>query len=583
MSKASAWRAFLGSAFSPSIDLSLSLSLSGSLGGSGIGRGSGSGFEGSAGQAGGPVACGLFVRLVGVVYLVAFGSLWPQLSGLVGASGVLPAAPFLRAVAGQLGAQRYVLLPTLLWLGCSDGALHLCCGLGIVGALLVICGRWWWPALAILWVCYLSLVSVGRDFMSFQWDTLLLETGLLTLLLVPGRPLWRASRAFVPAGRWLLLWLLWRLLFGAGWAKLRSGDPTWRDLTALHYHFETQPLPTWLGYYAHRLPAWLKRLSVLGMFVIELGVPALMAIPWGLGRSPRWQRLGRRMPLLSFFLLAGLMGLIAATGNYGFFNLLAVVLGLPLVPDSWLRRVLPAWLVRRLVESSTVDATPAHETALPSPSSFPSSSMASPPRRAVWAAVRGVCAGVLLLVSSGQALTMFVRRAELPEPLETLITWTEPFHLSSRYGLFAVMTTTRPEIILEGSRDGTTWTPYEFKYKPGDIDRAPRWVAPHQPRLDWQMWFAALAPAQESPWLQGLCIRLLQGAPEVLWLLDHDPFVGRPPRYLRALIYSYRFTTAAEHAATGAYWHRDPQKIQGDAGPIFFGPVSLSAKAETAE
>ena len=173
-------------------------------------------------------------------------------------------------------------------------------------------------------------------------------------------------------------------------------------------------------------------------------------------------------------------------------------------------------------------------------------------------------------------------RAELPEPLEWLVTRTEPFHLSSRYGLFAVMTTTRPEIILEGSRDGKTWLAYEFKYKPGDVLRAPRWVAPHQPRLDWQMWFAALAPAQESPWLQGLCIRLLQGKPELLWLLERDPFAGRPPRYLRALLYTYRFTTAAEHAATGAYWHREPQ-LQGGTDPIFFGPVSLSEPAAPSE
>lgn len=562
MSKPPDWRAFLRSAFSPAINPALT-----------DGAGGDAGAVDSAGQVGGAVACGLFVRLLGVVYLVAFASLWPQLAGLVGASGVLPAAPFLRAVATQLGAQRYLLLPTLLWFGCSDGALHLCCALGIVAALLVIGGRLWWPALALLWACYLSLVGVGRDFMSFQWDTLLLEAGLLALLLVPGRPLWRAPQAFVPAGRWLVLWLLWRLLLGAGWAKLRSGDPTWRDLTALHYHFETQPLPTWLGYYAHCLPAWLKRLSVLAMFVIELGVPVLMASLLGLGRVPRWQRLGGRMRLGAFFLLAGLMALIAATGNYGFFNLLAVVLGLPLLPERWLRGVLPARLVGWLAPSRSADPAQAPATA---------SSSRLPPGRLGWAIGRGVCAGLLLLVSGGQALSMFMRRAELPEPLEWLVTRTEPFHLSSRYGLFAVMTTTRPEIILEGSRDGKTWMAYEFKYKPGDVLRAPRWVAPHQPRLDWQMWFAALAPAQESPWLQGLCIRLLQGKPEVLWLLEHDPFAGRPPRYLRALLYTYRFTTAAEHAATGAYWHREPQ-LQGAADPIFFGPVSLSEPAAPSE
>ena len=519
---AQAWRSFVHRAFSPSTNTDDS----------------------------GALACGLFVRLLGGVYLLAFASLWPQLGGLIGEAGVLPAAPFLRAVAEQLGAQRLVRLPTLFWLGCSDEALHLCCGLGMVCALFVIGGRLWWPALAVLWACYLSLVSVGRDFLSFQWDTLLLETGFLALVLVPCRPLWRAARAFVPAGRWLLLLLLWRLLFGAGWVKLRSGDPTWRDLSALHYHFQTQPLPTWLGYYAHRLPSALKRLSVLAMFVIELGVPLLLAIGGALSWLPHRQRLGRRLLAASFFLLTGLMVIIAATGNYGFFNILTVVLGVPLLPDAWLRRLLPGQ--RR-------------------PAQAPAS-----PRAPTWGvALRGVCAGILLLLSGAQALSLFVRRDELPEPLETLVAHTAPFHLSSRYGLFAVMTTSRPELILEGSQDGKTWTPYEFKYKPGDLQRPPRFCAPHQPRLDWQMWFAALGPPQDSPWLQGLCIRLLQGKPEVLWLLQRDPFAGRPPRYLRALIYSYRFTTAAERAATGAYWHRDETGPPGSP-PIYFGPVSLS-------
>jgi hypothetical protein len=328
-------------------------------------------------------------------------------------------------------------------------------------------------------------------------------------------------------------------MFSAGWAKLRSGDPTWRDLTALTYHFETQPLPTWLGYYCHRLPAALSRLSVLGMFLIELGAPMLI--------------LARRTRPVAFVLFVGLMLVIAATGNYGFFNLLAIVLCVPLVPDRWLERVLPEVLLERLRASAQGPG--------PAP---PVSAV-----RAVPAALRALCAACYLLISLGQVWSLFARRATLPPPLRQLVQWTAPFHVSSRYGLFAVMTTSRPEIILEGSRDGQSWTPYEFKYKPGELRQPPRWAAPHQPRLDWQMWFAAMRPAADSPWFQGLCIRLLQGSPDVLWLLARDPFAGRPPRYLRARLYQYRYTTASERAQTGAYWHRD------EPGEPYLGPVSL--------
>lgn len=525
----------------------------------------------------GALSCWLFVRLLGLVYLMAFLSLWPQLLGLIGAHGMMPAAPFLKAVAARFGAQGYTLLPTLFWLGCSDTALGAVCGLGVAAALLVVLDRLTGLALLLAWICYLSLVSVGRDFMGFQWDGLLLETGGLALLLLPwpvaasgaGRPHRPGLGLYVPAGRWLILWLLVRFMFSAGWAKLRSGDPTWRDLTALHYHFETQPLPTWLGYYAHQLPGALKKLSVVLMFVIELGAPLLVLVP--------------RLRRYAFWPLLGLMLMIAATGNYGFFNVLSIALFVPLLPDAWLRRGLqrlglgrqsgPARWVRWL-DARQAEAAEA----------VPPGSLTHGPTRAfrlkarLALAVRAGAVVVLGAASLAQAVMMLLPAAQVPRPLRAALERVQPFHLVNRYGLFARMTTDRPEILIEGSNDGQTWQPYEFKYKPGDLRRAPRWNAPHQPRLDWQMWFAAMEPPEESPWLQGLCIRLLQGTPEVLWLLDHDPFGhdpfghdpfgGRPPRYLRATRYNYRFTSLAERRATGAYWQRsDPQP--------YIPPVSL--------
>lgn len=479
----------------------------------------------------------LFFRLLGSVYLMAFLSLWPQILGLIGSRGMLPMAPYLRAVAAQLGAERFFLLPTLFWLGQSDTALLVVCGLGIVASVLVLFGRLVWPALLVAVVCYLSFLGVGRDFMGFQWDGLLIEAGGLALLAHPVLPLWKPDSpgAMVPVGRWLLLWLIARFMWSAGWAKLRSGDPTWRDLSALHFHFETQPLPTLLGYYAHQLPGALKKLSVVLMFVIELGVPLLLLVP----------RLRRH----AFLPFTALMVLIAATGNYGFFNALSVVLFVLLLPDAWLRRWLPARLLRRL------EGAPA-----------PPREASAPRQLAV--ILRAVVATGLGLAGLGQAVQLFVPHKRVPTLLRAPVEWFAPLHLSNRYGLFAVMTTERPELVIEGSTDGQTWRAYEFKYKPGDPLRPPRWNAPHQPRLDWQMWFAALGAPEDSPWLKGLCIRLLQGSPDVLWLLAHDPFAGKPPRYLRAIVYRYRFTSLAERRRTGAWWERtDPQP--------FIGPVSL--------
>lgn len=484
-----------------------------------------------------PLATWLLLRGLGLTYLCAYLSLFPQILGLCGARGVLPAAPFLAAVSREYGLRGVTLLPTLLWLGASDTALHLLCLGGVAASVLVILGRLERVALPLLWIFYLSLVSVGRDFLSFQWDALLLEAGFLASVLVIVAP--RPARGAFPAPRivrWLFLWLLFRLMFGAGWAKLRSGDPTWRDLTALHYHFETQPLPTLLGYYAHRAPAVLKSLGVVWMFVIENAVPFFIFVP--------------RLRAYAFVPLVGLQAVIAATGNYGFFNLLSCVLCVPLLSEARLGQVLRLVLRGRAPAPASADA----------PVQFPG---------------RLATAGLLLsglflgLVSTGEALTMFVRRSRIPAFVRAPMEQAEGFHLTARYGLFAVMTTTRPEIVIEGSIDGKEWRAYEFPYKPVALHHRPRLSAPHQPRIDWQLWFAALGEADENPWFRGLCIRLLQGSPDVLALLGRNPFPDRPPRYLRALRYPYRFTDARGRAQTGNYWRR------GDEGEPYLGPVSL--------
>lgn len=492
----------------------------------------------------------LFLRLLGLVYVIAFLSLWGQVAGLVGARGILPAGDFLQGAHRDYGAGACHLFPTLAWIDSSDAALKFLCGAGALSGLLVILGIVTGPALALAWIFYLSLVTVGQDFLSFQWDILLLEAGFLAIFLAPWRllePPWRSVNSRVsPTVLWLGRWLLFRLMFLSGVVKLLSGDAAWRNLTALEYHYWTQPLPTPLAWYAAQLPAWFQQASVVGVFALELGVPFLIFTP----RRPRQLGAG---------LIAGFQLLIALTGNYCFFNLLTIFLCVLLLDDAFLRR----WLPKRLAgyfAAEDFTGAPMTEAA--------AAQKRTSPIEASGKAVRAALAVLILIISGSEILATFSLGGALPSFARELVSWQEPFELSNSYGLFAVMTTLRDEIVVEGSADGQTWLAYEFKYKPGNVARRPPWVAPYQPRLDWQMWFAALGIYQENPWFSSFMIRLLQGSPEVSALLANNPFAAEPPRYLRAELYSYRFTDFAERRATGDWWKRERRGL-------YFPPVSL--------
>ena len=464
----------------------------------------------------------LFLRLLGLVYLAAFISLWVQIDGLVGSRGILPAQDLFARAAAALGRERYWLLPTLYWLSPSDAMLHGLCAAGTVLALLLVVGIAPVLCLAGLWLAYLSLEVVGQDFLSFQWDILLVETGFLAIFAAP-LDVWPRLRREAPPRRaivWMLRWLLFRLMFSSGAVKLLSGDPTWRDLTALEYHYWTQPLPTWIGWYASLFPPSVQKISCASMFAIELGVPLLI---WG----------GARQRLVAFVALTSLQLLIFVTGNYGFFNVLTVALCVMLLDDS----VWPA-RARRLLES------------------------AAPLRGAAWPRwVTAPVAALLLLLGVLQMFSPSRVGLDWPAPLRFLERAAAPLRLVNGYGLFAVMTTTRPEIMVEGSDDGETWTEYEFRWKAGDLSQPPEFVEPHQPRLDWQMWFAALGGYDQNPWFVAFMRRLLQGSPEVTALLRRSPFPDHPPRYVRAVLYLYRFTDLAERRATGHWWKREPQSL----------------------
>jgi len=462
----------------------------------------------------------LFLRLVGVVYLIAFLSLAPQVAGLVGAHGILPAGAFLDRAHALYGSAAYRLLPTVCWLDAGDGTLRALCWGGAVLALLLVAGVAQAPVLFLLWLAYLSLSVVGQTFLWFQWDGLLVETGLVALLYAPTTlgPGLARERAPSAVGRWLVWWLVFRLMFLSGITKLLSGDPTWRHLTALDYHFWTQPLPPWTAWYVHQAPEWLHRAMTLASLAIEVLAPWLIFVP------ERWRRARYTACAL---LVLGQLG-IAATGNYGFFNLLALVLCLALLDDRVLERVLP------------LRAGPQ-----------------GPEPRWAGRVIRGVAPlfAVLSLLAFAREIAQTIpgARGALDNPLLRAVA---PLRSVNGYGLFRVMTTERPEIIIEGSADSLHWREYGFRWKPGDLDRRPAFVAPHMPRLDWQMWFAALDPAGARDWLVPLLEHLLRGTPDVVALLGHNPFPERPPRYVRLAYYHYRFATPAERAGTGAWWER---------------------------
>jgi len=345
--------------------------------------------------------------------------------------------------------------------------------------------------------------------MGFQWDLLLLETGFLALLL---------SLATRP-GIWLLRWLLFRFMLLSGAVKLLSGDRTWANLSALSYYFQTEPLPTPLAWYVHHLPPAVLTACTIATLFIELALPFLIFFP-------------RRLRFVAAFGFLLLQVVILLTGNYAFFNLLTMALCLVLFDDAALRKVLPERIVRAIPETR--------------------------PRKS-FSMVVGAFALLIVCVSLEQLHEVFSGRVSIPAAW--LSGEIAPLRIVNTYGLFAVMTTTLPEIIVEGSDDGVHWLEYGFKYKPGDVMRRPLWNFPHQPRLDWQMWFAALGTASENQWLSIFMQRLLENSPQVIALLGSNPFPRKPPLFVRALLYDYRYSSPEEKKATGAWWVRQPQGI----------------------
>ncbi|HTB90408.1 MAG TPA: lipase maturation factor family protein [Steroidobacteraceae bacterium] len=452
------------------------------------------------------LVCFVFLRMIGLVYLSAFVSFGVQAVGLIGSHGILPIAELAQVISSHAGTERFYAMPMLFWINASDLAIRLVCWAGAGFSLLLIFNVLPRLSLLALYVLYLSLLYAGQTFMSFQWDTFLLEAGFLSLLL-----------SFAPTpGIWLLRWLLFRFMFMSGVVKLSSGDPHWWDLSALSYHFFTQPLPTPLAWYAAHLPTALLRFATGGLFLVELVLPFLIFCP-------------RRLRFCAGLGILLLQSCILITGNYNWFNLQTMLLCLLLFDDAAFQKCLPRRVVQVLSRRVPLRSSKAASI------------------------VVGAWGLVLVFVSLVQMDDRF--GGSPPMALRAIDQWIEPMRMVSSYGLFAVMTTERNEIIIEGSDDGVEWREYGFPYKPGDVARRPPWNIPHQPRLDWQMWFAALDDPRRVDWFPHFLERLLQNEPTVTALLAGNPFAEKAPRYIRAQFYSYTFSSA-EEMRKGFWWQR---------------------------
>ena len=507
----------------------------------------------------------LFLRGLGLIYFSAFYSLVFQIRGLIGPNGILRAGDYLQGVARQFGGSRFWFAPTLLWISSGDRMLTAICWAGMIAALLLVLNVWPRAALLVCFVCFLSFVAAAEDFSGYQSDGMLLEAGFISLFFAPAG-FWPGLGRSSPPSRaslFLLQWEWFRIYFESGIVKLASGDPEWRNFTAMDEYYQNGPLPTWIGWYAQHLPHWFHAFSTGATLVLELGLVFMMFLP-------------RRLRLACFLIVTAWQIPVILTANYTFLNYLVLLLGFLLLDDRFCQRVLPErWRMRvaaRLKGEPLPDArrAPKPPTGEAAASvDAPAAELASPPaapchaarprsRLHPFAAFRLALVSVMLLwifyATSVQLLWMLFPHLPLPvSPVAAL----DPFRMANRYGLFAVMTRGRYEIEFQGSDDGQHWKTYPFDYKPQELAAKPSIYAPYQPRFDWNLWFASLGSWRENLLVLSTEERLLEGSPDVLALFAGNPFPAAPPREMRAVLWQYWFTSLAEKRATGLWWRRE--------------------------
>jgi hypothetical protein len=489
----------------------------------------------------------IFLRWLGFIYFSAFFSLIFQIRGLIGPEGILPAGDYLQAVAHSLGHARFWYAPTLLWFSSGSQMLVAICWVGMAASVLLALNIWPRGALAVCFVCFVSFVSAAGDFSGYQSDGMLLEAGFIALFFAPPgfRPGLGAVHPPSRASLFLLQWEWFRIYFESGVVKIASGDPQWRNMTAMDEYYQNGPLPTWIGWYLQHLPHWFHASTAYATFGLELGLVWMLFLP-------------RRWRILCFFLVTPWQIGIILTANYTFLNYLVLALGflllddrllLSLVPRRWkpyLRNQLKAGRVIELRATDTGKTEPASSAKARNPS-------AHPQLTAIKFSLIGLMLGWIFYSTTAQMIWILSPSLKLPTtPVEAL----DPFRIANRYGLFAVMTRGRYEIEFQGSQDGQTWDAYPFRYKPQDPSKPPGIYAPYQPRFDWNLWFASLGSWREYPIVLSTEIQLLSDDSDVLALFAGDPFLHQPPRQVRAVLWQYWFTTAEEKRKTGLWWRR---------------------------
>ena len=503
-------------------------------------------FDRDAGPAHRLIPRWIFLRGLGLVYLSAFLALHFQILGLVGSGGVQPVGQLMAALH-PLGQRGFLAAPSLLWWDSSDSALVHLVWVGLLASLLVVLNVLTRPCLIACWLCFLSFVTTAQDFSQYQSDGMLLEAGLLAILLAPGgvRPRWGGASLPSRAAYFLLLWEWFRIYFESGVVKLASGDPTWRHLTAMYEYYQNGPLPTWIGWYLQHLPPLFQRITAGTTLVMELVLVFLAFLP----RRWRWVCFG--------IVTAWQVGVIA-TANYAFLNYLVLLLGFLLLDDRDLARFVPErW--RSRLEADPERRTPsrlelARERARATEQG--QRGLRRHPRevvRALRVALTAVGLTWIAYATTVPLLEMLVPRLPLPNgPVAAL----DPWRVANTYGLFANMTPHRYEVEFQGSNDTAHWTAYPFRYKPQDVRERPGIYAPYQPRFDWNLWFASLTDWGQAPIVPRIEVRLLEGSPQVLSLFARDPFAGHPPKYVRAVLWQYWFSTPSEKKAEGVWWRR---------------------------